>query len=206
MYAYRESGQPRVGCELVAGSTLADRLRRQRHAPYTLSETLHVLTPIAKTLEYAHAQGLAHGNLHPAAIVYPSTTPTVTAFAGTAIPGPAIYRAPEQRPGQLTTYGDVYALAVIAHELLTGYPPGSHATSGTSLPQAIDMVLSRALDHQPRRRYHTPMDLIQALKSAQQQLWSKANAPWWRRSGAGLTASLALALLGVAGALLGLWI
>jgi serine/threonine protein kinase len=205
MYAYRQSGQPRVGCALVAGTTLADRLRWRRQAPYTLSEALQVLAPIAKTLEYAHAQGLAHGNLHPAAIIYLSTTPIVTAFAGTAMPSPAIYRAPEQRAGQLRAYADVYALAVIAHELLTGYPPGTNAAA--SLPSTIDVVLARALDRQPRRRYHTPTALVGALQSAQQQIRRNATASSWRRSGAALMmVSMVLILLIAAGALVGLGI
>lgn len=202
MYAYRQSGQPRVGCELVAGSTLADRLRWRRQVPYSLSETLHVLVPIAKTLEYAHAQGVAHGNLHPAAIVYLSTAPIITAFAQAATPGPAIYRVPEQRPGPFTAYDDVYALAVIAHELLTGSLPSVNATA--SLPREVGLVLARALDSQPRRRYHTPAALVRALQSAQQQIRRKATAPR-RRSGVALvTAGLVLMLLMVAGAIIGL--
>lgn len=205
MYAYRESAQPRVGCELLPGTTLADRLRARRRAPYNLSETLNVLTPIANALEYAHSQGVAHGNLHPGAVVYMSSQAMLTAFTGTATPGPAIYRAPEQRPELLTSQADVYALAVIAHELLTGYPSGIEAPSTATLPPGIDSVLARALSHQPRQRPRSAQGLIAELRTAQQRIRRRAQPSRWRQSRTLIAITLLMLMLSIGvGTLVGL--
>jgi serine/threonine protein kinase len=178
MYAYRESGQPRIGGVLLPGSTLADRMRRRRQAPYNLTETLELLTPVAHALEYIHSQNIAHGNLHPAAIVYMPSQAILTAFAGSAEPGPAIYRAPEQRPETISAQSDVYALAVIAYELLTGYLPGSEASGAATLPRGIDLVLTRALSRQPRRRPRSAQALIDGLQAAQRRNRQRAKQSW----------------------------
>lgn len=205
MYAYRESALPRVGCELLPGTTLADRLRARRRAPYNLTETLTILTPIANALEYAHSQGIAHGNLHPAAVVYMSSQALVTAFAGTSAPGPAIYRAPEQRPEQILPHADVYALAVIAHELLTGYPPGIEAPATATLPRGIDVVLARALSRQPRQRPRSPQALIGELRAAQRQIRRRAQPSRWRQSRTLIAITLLMLMLSAGvGALVGL--
>lgn len=205
MYAYRQSSQPRVGCELLPGATLADRLRARRRAPYNLTETLNVLTPIAHALEYAHGQGVAHGNLHPAAVVYMSSQAMLTAFAGTGAPAPAIYRAPEQHPETISPQGDVYALAVIAYELLTGYPPGREAPSTATLPPGIDVVLARALSPQPRQRPRSPKALITGLRAAQQRLRKQARPSWWRQSRGSIAIMLLMLALSIGvGAIVGL--
>lgn len=205
MYAYRESAQPRVGCELLPGTTLADRLRARRRAPYNLSETLNVLTPIAGALEYAHSQGVAHGNLHPAAVVYMSSQAMLTAFAGAAAPGPAIYRAPEQQPALITPQADVYALAVIAHELLTGYPPGIEAPSTATLPPGIDGVLARALSRQPRQRQGSPQALVTELCAAQRRIRRRAQPVHRRQSRTLVAITLLMLMLSIGvGTLVGL--
>jgi serine/threonine protein kinase, bacterial len=204
MYAYRESGRPRVGCELLPGTTLADRVRWRRRAPYNLSETLELLAPVAKALEYAHSQGIAHGNLHPAAIVYLSSETILTGFAGSAEPGPAIYRAPEQQSNISSAQADVYALAVIAHELLTGYPPGSAAASTTTLPQEINAVLARAVSQQSRQRPRSPQSLIDALRAAQCRGRQRGRTSWRHAGGYRGIVLLMLALSIGVGAILGL--
>lgn len=205
MYAYRESAQPRVGCELLPGTTLADRLQARRRAPYNLSETLNVLTPIARALEYAHSQGVAHGNLHPGAVVYLSSQTLLTAFTGAAAPGPAIYRAPEQRPELITPQADVYALAVIAHELLTGYPPGIEAPSAATLPSGIDGVLARALSRHPRQRPRSPQVLVTQLRAAQRRIRRRAQPSRWRQSRTVVAITLLMLMLSVGmGTLVGL--
>lgn len=205
MYAYRESALPRVGCELLPGTTLADRLRARRRAPYNLTETLNILMPIANALEYAHSQGVAHGNLHPAAVVYMSSQTMLTAFAGTAAPGPAIYRAPEQHPELILPHTDVYALAVIAHELLTGYPPGIEVPATATLPKGLDVVLARALSRQPRQQPRSPQSLIAELRAAQRQIRRRSQPSRWRQSRSLIAITLLMLMLSIGvGALVGL--
>jgi len=98
-------------------------------------------------------------------------------FVGT--PG---YMAPEQAMGQPSDRrSDVYALAVLAFEILTGTrmyaedssadlmlaavraPIPSAVTRRPELPTELDMVLSRALAKDPEQRHPTTVQLLQDL-------------------------------------------
>ena len=57
-----EGGTPYLVSELVAGGTLADRLRRGR---LTISQALTMAVPIAEALAEAHRQGVVHRDLKP---------------------------------------------------------------------------------------------------------------------------------------------
>jgi len=76
--------------------------------------------------------------------------------------GTAGYLAPEQAAGRrATAASDRFALAVVAHELLTGARPGP--TPSSKLPPAARQVFARALDEQPEDRYPSCLDFVAAL-------------------------------------------
>jgi serine/threonine-protein kinase len=95
------------------------------------------------------------------------------------------YIAPEQVTGSLVDgRADQYSLACSAFELLSGAPPfqGGNAMAvihaqafdqapsltslRSSLPSAVDLVLSRALAKAPAERYPTCQDFAEALRAA----------------------------------------
>ncbi|MBD89181.1 MAG: hypothetical protein CL940_02450 [Deltaproteobacteria bacterium] len=100
-----------------------------------------ILHELAKALSYTHSRGVAHGNLHPGALMVDATGAvqvrrfTVLARVHLELPGQAevglaglyddvSYLSPEaleRRAPSLAS--DVFALGVIAHELLTGEHP-----------------------------------------------------------------------------------
>ncbi len=90
-----------------------------------------------------------------------------------------LYSAPEVFQGRPTCFSDQYSLAVLYQEMLTGVLPFSGTTSAeltlqhmhdepnlTPLPLADRYVLARALAKDPKQRYASCSELVQALSNA----------------------------------------
>src|SRR5215471_17853642 len=134
--------------ELVAGETLADRIKR---GPIPIEEALPIAKQIAEALEEAHEKGIIHRDLKPANIkvtpdgkvkvldfglakayereqanVALSNSPTLLSAAASnagVILGTAAYMSPEQASGKtVDKRTDVWAFGVVLYEMLTGTP------------------------------------------------------------------------------------
>jgi tRNA A-37 threonylcarbamoyl transferase component Bud32 len=131
--------------ELLQGSTLRQRLEQQKK--FTTQQILEVLKGVCAGLEAAHEQGLVHRDLKPENIflaqgsegevakildfglakflVSPSDTPAVTVdtVQGVLLGTPQ-YMSPDQlNGGAASPAWDLWALAVIAYEMLAGTHP-----------------------------------------------------------------------------------
>ena len=124
--------------ELVRGTTLHDHIQKHRRAgkQLTIPEVLDILIGVAEGLAAVHASGISHRDVKPANIMLAPGDRTVLMDFGLFTPeferlesvaGSPEYMAPEiyaatvdPGAGHLV---DVYALGVIAYELLTGHPP-----------------------------------------------------------------------------------
>jgi serine/threonine protein kinase len=122
--------------ELVRGRSLDDVLR-ERGGALGVKESLAIISQAADGVSYAHQMGVIHRDIKPSnlmigddgrvkimdfgiARVQGSVRMT---RAGTAI-GTPLYMAPEQRRGsEGDERSDLYSLAVVLYEILSGAPP-----------------------------------------------------------------------------------
>jgi serine/threonine-protein kinase len=143
--------------ELVPGMTLAARLDdlRARGAAMPVDEAVEILGQVADALGALHQAGIAHRDVKPANIILaPGNrvvitdlgifTPEVGMGWRTTLTGTPEYMAPEilrrsVAPG-LGHLLDIYALGVMAFEMMVGDPPASGATIADIFHAQLTMV------------------------------------------------------------------
>lgn len=147
----------------LAGESLADVLHRQ--GALAADEVLRLLMPLARALAYAHREGVVHRDVKPGNILLSNGEPVLADFgiakvlrgdgdstgltsAGMSI-GTVTYMPPEQVVADSTIDGraDVYSLAAVGYEMLTGSPPftGTPAqVMSAHVVQAVPPLAARA--------------------------------------------------------------
>lgn len=137
-----------IAMEYMDGGTLEDRLMA---GPLSLDAAQKILTQVASALDYAHAQGLIHRDIKPSNILFTSDGWVKVADSGIARPaestrltrtgvllGTPEYMSPEQATGDAVDHRtDLYALGVVAYEMLTGRVPFQGTTPYAVLHAAI---------------------------------------------------------------------
>jgi eukaryotic-like serine/threonine-protein kinase len=188
-------GRPFMVMELVAGGTVADRLKSDRKIPRALA--MRWLREAAQALDCAHRHEVVHRDVKPANLLIDehgrlavgdfgiATVATEASVTQTGqVLGTAAYISPEQARGEpATAASDRYALACVAFELLTGRRPyvGEHpaaqarahveasvpsASAVGELPVAVDDVMRIAMAKDPEKRPATAEELLDALEAA----------------------------------------
>ncbi len=123
----------------VDGESLRDRLARETELP--VAEAVRILRDVVDALSHAHEHGVVHRDIKPDNILLSGNHAVVTDFgvakavseatgrqdittAGVAL-GTPTYMAPEQAVADpnIDQRVDIYAVGVMAYELLTGRPP-----------------------------------------------------------------------------------
>src|SRR6201998_974732 len=156
--------------ELVAGETLADRVKREGAVP--IEEALKIAIQIAEALEAAHEKGIIHRDLKPANVKVtpegkvkvldfglakafagdgvnedPSNSPTLSMAATMhgVILGTAAYMSPEQARGKsVDKRTDIWAFGCVLYELLTG----KQAFAGDDITDILAAVVRAEPDWQ----------------------------------------------------------
>ncbi len=139
--AMGEYGERRwLATEYLPGGTLAERIAaRMRPA-----DVLQVVRDLAQGLGHAHAQGIVHGDVKPANVLFRNAGEAVlvdfgsAAFAGKGSArlqgGTPGYMSPEQAAGEpVDGRSDLYGLGVVLHEMLTGRLPRPPDEPGAEL-------------------------------------------------------------------------
>lgn len=186
--------EPYLVMEFVAGRTLAQRLDDE--GPLGLEAALAVLRPLAEGIDYAHARKVVHRDLKPANILLrtPGDSPVLIDFGiagevrdqatrsghtgSSSTTGTLSYMSPEQIRGEPPQPAmDVYALAAVAYELLSGDPPFFRGDPLNvqyqivheapkpvpGLPEAVNQALLQGLAKDPALRPASAGALVAAL-------------------------------------------
>ncbi len=179
----------------VKGETLRERLQRDGRLP--IADTVKLLRELLDALAFAHAHDVVHRDIKPENVLIEAGHALVADFgiakalresggmtsAGFAIGTPA-YMAPEQATADPTTNhrADLYAVGVVAYELLVGSPPftGSaqqmitgHITTPapsvkalrSDVPDALADLVARALEKEPSARPVSAAAMLAELES-----------------------------------------
>jgi DNA-binding beta-propeller fold protein YncE/predicted Ser/Thr protein kinase len=178
--AREEDGELIVSMRLIEGGDLRKLIDRE--GPLEPSRALHLLAQVAEALDAAHAAGIVHRDVKPHNILvegeraYLSDFGLAKAYAetgsgsGTSIVGTVEYMAPEQWRGErVGPSADVYALACVLYEALTGIVPYARKESDTEpeIPKGLDTVIERAVAKDPGDRYPTAGEMIEAARQRQ---------------------------------------
>jgi serine/threonine protein kinase len=185
-----------IAMACVEGSDLKTLLAAE--GPLPLRRALRIAGQIASALDAAHARGLVHRDVKPANVLvgegdraFLSDFCVVKELAsnGTTRTGSFIgtieYSAPEQIEGrEVDARTDVYSLACVLYECLTGTPPFHRASEVAvlnahlhapppkltkavpELPAALEQVIAKALSKSPLDRYPSCGELLAAARSA----------------------------------------
>ncbi|HEX3478339.1 MAG TPA: protein kinase [Kofleriaceae bacterium] len=204
------SGTLYIAMELLEGKSLHQVFHEE--APLEWKRVFKILTEMCSSLAEAHAQGIVHRDLKPeniylemrpgnpefvkildfgiAKVMRGETidpqSPQLTATGQTL--GTLEYMSPEQLMGKaLDGRSDVYALGVLAYEMITGrlpFPdakgpaglitaqlkqtpiPPSQACPQASLPRAADRAILKCLEKDKANRYPDVSALAVALQGA----------------------------------------
>jgi serine/threonine-protein kinase len=227
----------------IQGETIRDKLDRETQ--FGIDEAVKIATEVADALDYAHQNGVIHRDIKPENILLHNGRPmvmdfgialAVSAAAGGRMTetglslGTPHYMSPEQATADkaITARSDVYSLASVLYEMLTGEPPhmGTSAQQiimkivteeaapvtrlRKSVPANVAAALAQALEKLPADRFDSAKAFAEALAnrafvtaaSPGSAAARGAGRPWWRDPRIAATAAIGIAVGAVLASLL----
>ena len=195
----RADDAPYYVMPFIEGEALRVRLERGERVP--LDEAIALLTEVADALEYAHAAGIVHRDIKPEnilllrghalvadfgiarALTRATETDPGTSTTGGMIVGTPAYMSPEQAvgEGEIDGRSDLYSLAIVLFEMVSGTPPFSATTMQgliakrfkeaaprlssrvAGIPETVDDAVAAALALDPADRPAGPVAFARLL-------------------------------------------
>ncbi len=206
---WNQNGIPAVFIvmELIEGHTLRDYLNER--GKFEIKDAINYLTPILSALAAAHDLGIVHRDIKPENILISKEGRVKIADFGLArgeligstmtaessvILGSVSYLSPEQvQRGVADSRSDVYAVGIVAFEMLTGEKPflgespiqiaymhvnqeiPSLRSKRKEIPADLDDLILKATDRDPDKRPRTAGDFLKSLESIQNEIDPKTN-------------------------------
>ena len=182
----------------VEGESLRERLDREKQLG--VDDALAITQKVAGALDYAHQNGVVHRDIKPGNILLSAQGEPLIADFGIALAvaqaggervtetglslGTPHYMSPEQATGDrdIGPRSDVYALACVLYEMLTGEPPyagrsaqavlakiltegpASPAKHRASVPANVDGSVRKALEKLPADRFTSAKEFAKGLE------------------------------------------
>jgi serine/threonine protein kinase len=185
-----------IASELLTGVDLRWHIERKI---LPLADKIDLMVQVCGALAFAHAKGVAHGNINPGNIFVCGKDATILDFGiGKCLASiveaggrPAAlmpnYFAPEQVLGKpFKARSDVFSVAVVLYELLSKYPFPADANLITreivhtvpeplrkldpEIPEELDQLVARALEKDPEKRLERADEFAAGLYLISQKL------------------------------------
>ncbi|MEV1159578.1 protein kinase [Micromonospora chokoriensis] len=179
--------------EFVAGEPLSKRI--ETAGRLDVAETMSIVAQAAAALNAAHRGGIVHRDVKPSNLLVQedgtvvlvdfgvARSTDITSITSTnAVPGTALYMAPEQAAGRpVSGATDIYALGAVTYCCLTGSPPftGDNPLQVAvrhlddeppelphDIPEAVRALVSRALAKDPLDRFSSGAAMAEAARTA----------------------------------------
>ncbi len=226
-YGHTDDGIFYYAMELLRGMTLLELI--ERHGPLPEERVIHLLSQVCESLREAHSAGLIHRDIKPANLFLcerggvPDTVKVLDfglvrrvkdgvakggaiSKADSRFLGTPDYMAPEtiREPGFGDARTDIYAVAAVGYELLTGESVFSGKTTeeiwdqqercdpvapGTRSPEPVsrplDALILRGLAKDPAERPQNMTEFLVELGGcAKAAAWTlERRVAWWARYG-----------------------
>ena len=177
--------------EFMEGESLAQRLAK---GTLREEETISWITGIADALQYAHSRNVVHRDVKPANILVDHHGKAKLADFGIASLtggsesspnhfGTLNYMSPERVGGsEGDARSDIYGLAVVMYEALTGRPPPTSPARGrdwlTGVPKGLRRACEKALSHDPANRQQTAGEFAEDLRRVGRRRRATRAATW----------------------------
>ena len=165
----------------IEGETLRATLDREKQLG--VEEAVRITTQVADALDYAHRHGVIHRDIKPENILMHDGRPMVADF-GIALAvsaaaggrmtetglslGTPHYMSPEQATAdrEITGRADIYSLASVLYEMLTGDPPHT----GSTAQQIIMRIITEPAAPVTKVRKNVPPNVAAAVAQALEKL------------------------------------
>lgn len=194
-------GDPFIAMEILEGQTLEQLLIAE--TSLSLKRVAHLFLQVAEAVQHAHEKGVLHRDIKPSnimivkkdgeetAIVYDFGISLSVGEDGASFEesssGSLLYASPEQLSEQACSFNtDVYQLALVMFEALTGRLPFEISVSGAlayrrgqgpvllsneelgekGIANNVRQVLENALERNPKTRTRNMLNFINSLKEA----------------------------------------
>lgn len=226
-------GRPYIVMQYVDGETLRSQIPNEG---MDLGRAASILKKVGAALEHAHQNGIFHRDVKPENIMLTHGSDSVVLIdfgiarvmdsvvalstVGGASAGTLAYMSPEQLSGErVGAESDIYSMAVVAYEMITGrrpFSPNSHAQMldlqrkgvrakptdlRLDLSKRAQRILLRALSFEPGDRYKSAEqfgnELAEALKEPNGPIAPPPGLtiPKWLKAVAGVATVAVLAYL-----------
>jgi Protein kinase domain len=154
-----------IDMQLIDGTDLATILKR--YGPLNPARAVAIIRQVASALDAAHASGLLHRDVTPEDILITGDDFAYLVDFGVA------GAASEERftSGTFDYHADIYSLACVLYECLTGATPLTQpiprpSAQRAGIPEAFDEVISHGMAKKPEDRYSSAGDLARAAENA----------------------------------------
>ena len=192
-----------LAMRFIDGHDFADEINdaKREGKLMDVKRAMDILLQVASALDYAHSNGIVHRDIKPSNILIDNNSgkailtdfglvlwSSVDKTLGTAFGTPR-YISPEQATDSQAAVpqSDIYSLAVIFYEIITGkmlftgqtpmemaishitekpVPPRKH---NSDVPIQVEREILKALDKEPGNRHDSAVEFIEAIESAYQE-------------------------------------